>query len=113
MRQEIICVIKCFLYELGTSKDPIEGTSKQSKVVIEASNKKSDMYQATYYKVNITDEEKKEAEDMLANPPSDHWVFYHGTWILQRLEFDQEGNTVQMQHDKYPWLLKVKPNFFK
>ena len=71
------------------------------------------MYGATYYMVNVTNEEKIEAENMLANPPSDLWDFYRGTWILQRLEFDQDGNTVQMQLDKYPWLLQVKPDFFK
>ena len=80
---------------------------KISKVGIVISQKSMDILSATNFYVNVSNAEIAEAERILANPPGDRMVFYDGTWILQRLEFDDPNNSVEKQWVKYPWLKVV------
>ena len=71
-----------------------------------------DIFGASNFKVNLTQEQIIEAKNILANPPSDRMDFFEGTWMLQRLEFDQDDNSVQKQREKYPWLKVVCFHFY-
>ena len=71
------------------------------------SSKTVDILGSSNYKVKVTEEEIVKARNVLASPPGDRMIFFEETWILQRLEFDEEGNSLQKMLEKYPWLKVV------